>query len=153
MLLNAFATNVRLAQSRGVEWLRRAEEIAKLTALKTEFPALAADLALEPRLPRFSLTKRRMRRRPNVRRRSLSDTASMKSRAIASDTCRTTRVPLIPRWQVVSGHAGSGCARGIRSTFGDTWSALAVPELRRDLLYLEAAGEIASRSIACCKSP
>lgn len=54
MLLNNYATNVRMARSRlpGV-WPERAREIARLTAFQTEFPDFAADLSLEPRLPRF----------------------------------------------------------------------------------------------------
>lgn len=55
VLLNNFATNARIAEGRKVDWLGRAEEIAKLTALQTEFPALGRDLILEPRLPRFLL--------------------------------------------------------------------------------------------------
>ena len=51
VLLNNFATNARIAQSRGVNWLGHALEVAKLTALRTEFPRFAADLPLEPRLP------------------------------------------------------------------------------------------------------
>lgn len=56
VLLNNFATNARIAQSRGVDWTTRAREIAKLTVLQTEFPLLAADLDLEPRLPRLLLS-------------------------------------------------------------------------------------------------
>jgi hypothetical protein len=55
VLLNNFATNARIAQSRGVDWMARAREIAKLTVLQTEFPLLAADIDLEPRLPRLLL--------------------------------------------------------------------------------------------------
>lgn len=53
VLLNNFATNARVAQARGIDWLSRAPEIAKLTVLQTEFPHLARDLHLEPRLPSF----------------------------------------------------------------------------------------------------
>lgn len=55
VLLNNYATNVRVAESRGKDWLTRATEIAKLTVLQTEFPHLAADLLFEPRLPRLLL--------------------------------------------------------------------------------------------------
>jgi hypothetical protein len=51
VLLNNFATNARIAQSRGIDWTDRAREIAKLTALQTEFPLFAADLDIEQRLP------------------------------------------------------------------------------------------------------
>jgi hypothetical protein len=58
VLLNNFAVNVRVAQSRLADsWPARAEEIAKLTVLQTEFPQLAADLSQEPRLPRLLLSE------------------------------------------------------------------------------------------------
>lgn len=50
-LLNNFATNARTVQERGIAWIDRAPEVAKLTVLQTEFPSLAADLHIEPRLP------------------------------------------------------------------------------------------------------
>jgi hypothetical protein len=56
VLLNNFATNSRIGQGRGVEWPERAREIAKLTVLQTEFPLLAADLHIEPRLPSLLLS-------------------------------------------------------------------------------------------------
>jgi KAP family P-loop domain len=55
VLLNNFATKARLAQARGLDWLSRAPELAKLTALETEFPKFAADLLDVPRLPSFVL--------------------------------------------------------------------------------------------------
>lgn len=55
VLLNNFATNARIAQARGVDWFARSREIAKLTVFQTEFPLLAADLDLEPRLPTLLL--------------------------------------------------------------------------------------------------
>jgi KAP family P-loop domain len=55
VLLNNFATNSRIAESRGIEWLNRAAEIAKLTVFQTEFPRFAADLHREPRLPALLL--------------------------------------------------------------------------------------------------
>ncbi|WP_371955128.1 P-loop NTPase fold protein [Actinomadura monticuli] len=50
VLLNNFATNARIAGSRGIEWIERAHELAVLTVLQTEFPAVAADLRRVPRL-------------------------------------------------------------------------------------------------------
>jgi hypothetical protein len=55
VLLNNFATNARIAQARGVDWIERAKEIAKLTVLQTEFPLFAAVLDVEPRLPKLVL--------------------------------------------------------------------------------------------------
>lgn len=50
VLLNNFATNARIASSRGIDWLDRAHEIAVLTVLQTEFPAVADELRRVPRL-------------------------------------------------------------------------------------------------------
>jgi hypothetical protein len=53
VLLNNYATNARIAQSRGMPWLERAEELAVLTVLQTEFPSVATDLLRAPRLLSF----------------------------------------------------------------------------------------------------
>lgn len=50
VLMNNFATNARIAQGRGVPWLLRVHEIAVLTVLQTEFPAVVSDLRRVPRL-------------------------------------------------------------------------------------------------------
>lgn len=50
ILLNNFATNARIAEARGMTWLDRAHEIAILTVLQTEFPAVADELRRVPRL-------------------------------------------------------------------------------------------------------
>lgn len=50
VLLNNYATTVRVAEARGIDWLGRAAELACLTVLETEFPAVAADLIRIPRL-------------------------------------------------------------------------------------------------------
>jgi hypothetical protein len=50
ILLNNYATTVRIAQARGIAWLERAEELAVLTVLQTEFPAVAEEMRRVPRL-------------------------------------------------------------------------------------------------------
>ncbi|MDE0545922.1 P-loop NTPase fold protein [Microbacterium sp. C7(2022)] len=50
ILLNDFAINVRVFESLGFDWVARAEEIAALTVIQTEFPRLAADNEREPGL-------------------------------------------------------------------------------------------------------
>lgn len=55
VLLNNFATDYRIAQARGIDARGNAPSIAKLTALRTEFPLFAADLVVEPRLPSLLL--------------------------------------------------------------------------------------------------
>lgn len=49
-LLNNYATNVRIAAARGIDWLSRADEIACLTVLQTEFPSVADELMRIPLL-------------------------------------------------------------------------------------------------------
>ena len=53
VLLNNYATNVRIAEARGVNWIARAEELATLTVLETEFPSVAADLIRFPSLLKY----------------------------------------------------------------------------------------------------
>jgi hypothetical protein len=53
VLLNDFAMNARIFESSGFDWIVRAEEIAALTVLQTEFPVFASDLELEPGLLKF----------------------------------------------------------------------------------------------------
>lgn len=50
VLLNNFATSVRIAQSRHIDWVSRARELAFLTVLETEFPTVAAALIKFPDL-------------------------------------------------------------------------------------------------------
>lgn len=51
ILLNSFVRSAAIAAHAGLDWKDRAREIAKLTVLDTEFPALGADVRVEPRLP------------------------------------------------------------------------------------------------------
>jgi hypothetical protein len=55
VLLNNFAANARIASSRGLDWQAHALQIAKLTALQTEYPLFTAHLQAEPRLLRVLL--------------------------------------------------------------------------------------------------
>ena len=50
VLMNNFATNARVAQARGLDWLERADEIAVLTVLQTEFPDVVVSLRRLPKL-------------------------------------------------------------------------------------------------------
>ncbi|MCD4527112.1 P-loop NTPase fold protein [Nocardioides sp. cx-173] len=50
VLLNNFATSARIAQSRHIDWISRARELAFLTVLETEFPTVAATLIHFPDL-------------------------------------------------------------------------------------------------------
>ncbi|MGW0324742.1 KAP family P-loop NTPase fold protein [Nocardia sp. NPDC003183] len=50
ILLNNFATTCRIAEARGIASMDRASELAVLTVLQTEFPAVAEELRRVPRL-------------------------------------------------------------------------------------------------------
>lgn len=50
VILNDFAINARIAESYEVAWVERAQEIAVLTVLQTEFPLFYADLEHYPNL-------------------------------------------------------------------------------------------------------
>lgn len=50
VLMNNFSTNVRVIESRGMDWQDRAVEVAVLTVLETEFPSVTRDLVHQPRL-------------------------------------------------------------------------------------------------------
>ncbi|GAA1744017.1 KAP family P-loop NTPase fold protein [Microcella frigidaquae] len=53
VLLNDFAIKARVAESRGIPWQERAREIAVLSVLETEFPAVSSELIRLPRLLEF----------------------------------------------------------------------------------------------------
>jgi hypothetical protein len=50
ILMNNFATNVRVLESRRMDWTSRAAQVAVLTVLETEFPSVARDLLAQPLL-------------------------------------------------------------------------------------------------------
>lgn len=53
VLLNHLVLTAKVAEARGIYAPNRAPELAKLVALRTEFPLFATDLVHEPRLPSF----------------------------------------------------------------------------------------------------
>lgn len=136
VLLNNFATNARVTESRGIVWLDRASEIAKLTVLQTEFPVLAADLLLEPRLPSLLLhppAALSERQRLLLDRHRLVD---------SSDDDPKGDAPEDPDRLLVKEPTGAlvkrqrdDLLRYLRSR-----EAVGIPDPGRDLLYLEEAG-------------
>lgn len=152
VLLNNFASNVRVIESRGIDWKGRAPEIAKLSVLQTEFPALAADLPHEPRLPEMLLEPpsepperlRRLLERHGV----VYDAARGESKPAAADAASSeppATDPLLPtgrdvdpaaRQQVISVQH-----RDLRRYLKRT-SGVGIPSPGRDLLYLESVGEL-----------
>jgi hypothetical protein len=154
VLLNNFAVNVRVAQSRlAGSWPARAEEIAKLTVLQTEFPQLAADLSQEPRLPRLLLSEGPARS-PSVQ--------TLVARwNLRSDTSRDSDMLLLTRddegrrddGDVEGANAQEDARRGDHSRLQELRRrrreelrrylerTAHVDDIRRDLLYLQSAGD------------
>ncbi|WP_210493626.1 P-loop NTPase fold protein [Patulibacter sp. SYSU D01012] len=151
VLLNAYATNVRVAEGRGIEWLEHALELAKLTALQTEFPALAADLQQEPRLPEYlvaappglsprvtALIRRHGGTHASGAFLDASDSGAAKDAAAAEPTDAPLHSPGAASF-------GDGDARALARTQHALLRRYLertadVPSPGRRLLYLEAAG-------------
>jgi hypothetical protein len=137
VLLNNFAINARIAQSREVAWLERASEIAKLTVLQTEYPALADDLHIEPRLPRLlldtdSTEAQSERAEPLVHRHSLETDDD-------TDPKRQDAAAFIDEGEKAKRTAMRNQQRRELKRYLERTAEITGP--RRDLLYLEAAGE------------
>ncbi|MEA2193372.1 MAG: hypothetical protein QOI73_3493 [Solirubrobacteraceae bacterium] len=146
VLLNNFATNARIAQSREVDWLPRAREIAKLTVLQTEFPLLAADLVHEPRLPTYLLDPpigpseragRLLKRHGGTIRTSATEEGTKSPPAL-------TDVPLADEVDDESGAEAiallAEAEQRLLRRYLERTQAAGIPDPGRDLLYLEAAG-------------
>lgn len=150
VLLNNFATNARVSESRGIDWLGRATEIAKLTVLQTEFPSLAADLHLEPRLPKLLLdppASPTERQKLLLDRHDLTAPPATATPVVETDTddddAEDGYQPpdrlLVGRGNVaLRNRQREDLQRYLRSR-----AAAGVPDPGRDLLYLEAAGDAA----------
>lgn len=135
VLLNRFAANARIAEAHQIVWMERAEEIAKLTVLQTEFPGVARDLRREPRLPGLLL---RPPRQPSPALAELLERhdvgAGRDSGEIGSGARATSRLL-----------AGAGRPTMVQTQRGELRRYLehtaTVPHVRRDLLFLETGGE------------
>ncbi len=134
VLLNNFATNARVTEARGIDWLGRAEELAKLTVLQTEFPRLAADLFEEPRLlamlleppadqtDRQRLLLARHRIIEEINEESVDDEYEAPDRLLTADDSTA-----------LLGRQREDLHRYLQSR--------AAPDPGRDLLYLEGVGD------------
>ena len=142
VLLNNFATNTRIAQARGIDYLTRASEIAKLTVLETEFPLLAADLHLEPRLPTAVLE-------------AMDSPSPAATDAVTSGINQQRRGPRLERLVrrhvfgpgdrlMVGDSADRAALTATRSDelkrYLQRTAAAGIPDPAGDLLYLEGAG-------------
>jgi hypothetical protein len=156
VLLNNYATNVRMVRSRLPDvWPDRAREIARLTAFQTEFPDFAADLSLEPRLPRFLLHPEDRPGSDNVthalRRWDLGSGIGVTAQDDGDDTALDNPDPFLP---AVEGGPDSAAAQvpqlaerreRLKQRRRDELRRYLertddVEDLRRDLFYLQPAG-------------
>jgi len=141
VLLNRFATNARVAQARGLEWKVRSAEIAKLTALQTEFPLFADALQIEPRLPEFVLNREEPdplpQRSAGVIRKFVTA-----AKAASGDLADPSGAPESSLDRVLAGPAQSSTIHRTqqRQLIRYLERTARVPNPGRDLLYLEAAG-------------
>jgi hypothetical protein len=148
VLLNAFATNVRIAQTRDIDWPGRAMEMAKLTVLRTEFPLLADELFKEPRLPRYLLDENQAtgeQAQALVKRFSFKelDKPAPRSEEEIDTYIDGARDPADGgKTETKTTRAAKAMSRRHREQLKRYLQRTThVPDLRRDLLYLEAAGE------------
>jgi hypothetical protein len=146
VLLNNFATTVRIAQSRDIDWLQRAREIAKLTVLQTEFPLLAVDLEYEPRLPSYLLDPpvAPSERVARLLKRHGGTIRTTEAKQTTSPPALTD-VPLAS--EVNDAELGAEVLALLAETeqrllrrYLERTQAAGIPDPGRDLLYLEAAG-------------
>jgi len=138
VLLNAFATNVRVAESRNIDWRARATEIAKLTVLQTEFPLLAADLHQEPRLPSYLITPP-IAPSPRIEKLLRRHGGTMHSSGITAEDVADA-VPPDPTLVTDSEEADQLKATQHTLLRRYLERTADVQDPGRDLLYLEAAG-------------
>jgi hypothetical protein len=138
VLLNDFAVNSRVFESLGFDWLNRAEEIAVLTVIQTEFPNLMADMERAPSLMRF-LYREESPSRPEIaallaRYRSHGSAANG---GVESDDVELDRV--------VKTAGSDGVARDLQTNLGRYLRRLremGSPEPRVDLIMMHSDGNL-----------
>ncbi|ROS56566.1 P-loop NTPase fold protein [Frigoribacterium sp. PhB118] len=133
VLLNDFAVNARLFESLGFDWLHRAEEIAVLTVLQTEFPKLMADIERAPSLMRF-LYREEEPTRPEIK--------ELLDQYHGADTREPSDVELD---QVVKSRDSSGVARDLQrnlSRYLRRLREMGAPEPRVDLILMHSDGNL-----------
>ena len=139
VLLNNFATSARVAEARGLNWLPRSTEIAKLVVLQTEFPRLAADLRSYPRLIDLLLNP------PSADSRSEQQQALLARHPLSADELATE--DSADPDKILGNGDGDRDATAVRARQVDQLkrylTSRAAPRFGdpgRDLLFLESAG-------------
>jgi hypothetical protein len=137
VLLNNFATDYRIAQARGIDALGSARSIAKLTAIRTEFPLFAADLVTEPRLPSMLLNPPAA----TGRLKELLDRHKLPSKEEPSPKNLTATDPVLVE-ETVEKQEQLDDLKLLQRTLLRRYLVRTneIPDASRDLLYLEPAG-------------
>lgn len=147
VLLNNYATNVRIAEARGIAWMGRATELACLTVLETEFPAVAADLVRIPRLLAYlrgedcSTTSKEVQRVVEGYRLGAVD-QHLDARAEVSDAAQAAGALLVD--QATDPGARNRANRVLNAHLRSYLRKIAaqdIPDPRPDLFYLQSAGQ------------
>ncbi|WP_157748112.1 P-loop NTPase fold protein [Micromonospora echinaurantiaca] len=142
VLLNNYATTVRIAEARDISWLERAHELAVLTVLQTEFPVVAEELRRAPRLLRYlrgDEEAQTIEAREAVRR------FSIEAESAKSDPDKAEEAPagelLVDVGDAHSGHVEQANAtlRRHLATYLAKVAAARINDPRPDLLYLQGA--------------
>lgn len=134
VLLNDFAVNARVFESLGFDWLERAEEIAVLTVIQTEFPNLMADIERAPSLMRF-LYREETPTRPEI--------LTLLDRYRTHD--RATTDPDVELDRVVKQAGAESVARDLQINLGRYLRRLremGAPEPRVDLVMMHSDGDL-----------
>lgn len=132
VLLNDFAVNARIYEGMNFEWLERAEEIAVLTVLQTEFPRLAADLEREPALMRYLY-------RENIARPTRPSLLNLVNQYVGEDEREA------PLDEVVGGDATGEVKEQLEENLERYLRLLRernVPEPRADLIMMHSDGSL-----------
>lgn len=133
VLLNDFAVNARVFESLGFDWMDRAEEIAVLTVIQTEFPNLMADIERAPSLMRF-LYREETPTRPEI--------LTLLDRYRTSDAAADDEVELD---RVVKRVGAANVARDLQVNLGRYLRRLremGAPEPRVDLIMMHSDGNL-----------
>lgn len=143
VLLNNYATTVRIAQARGVNWLHRAEELATLTVLETEFPAVASDLVRFPSLLKYLRDSDLTPSSRNTQKMVDSYLSLLKESATEQDAAET---PVAGHLLVDREHDQAAGRRANKALVENLLAYLrkieasGIDDPRPDLLYLQSAG-------------
>ncbi len=145
VLLNNYATNVRIAQARGIDWVGRSTELACMTVLETEFPAVAADLVRIPRLLAYLRDDDVTTASKEVRRivegyRTGANSREAKPGSVPDDT--QVAGPLLADAADPEGKDRANRVLNAQlRTYLRKIAAQDIPDPRPDLFYLQSAGQ------------